>query len=680
MTTKPIRFDHEKLSVYQRSLTFITWLTDLLERVPPKLSVCNQLDRASTSIPLNIAEGNGRFTADDRCRFFDIARGSTLECAAALDVLVAKKVLTQVDIDAGKADLAEMVSMLVGLIRSNSETRLHEEQVLYHVDAPKDGGIKRKIMSKIKNSAATRLLILIFLLILISPAQSADWPGWGGNDPGRNMYSPMKGLPDRFDPGKPKSGTEDIDLKTTKNVKWVAKLGSQAYGNVVVAGGKVFIGTNNENPRDPQHQGDRSILLCFDEKSGEFLWQLVVPKLASGKVNDWEGLGLLSSPTVEGNRVYLVTSRCEVICLDTDGLANGNDGPFMDEAQYVVGPGKPKGKIGPKDADIIWVYNMMDELGVFPHNASNCSVLIVDDLVFACTSNGQDWSHVNIPSPNSPSFIALNKKTGEFVAEDDARIGPHIYHGQWSSPSMGVVNGKKLVFYGGGDGWCYAFDPKPVKEGDSTYLKTAWKYDCNPPERKKYKYPAAEGASEINSTPVFYKNRVYVAVGQDPEHGEGVGNLTCIDATKTGDITSSGKIWSYDKIHRSISTVSIDPQSGLLFVGDFSGYVYCFDAETGKLYWMHDMKAHMWGSTLVADGKVYCGDEDGDVVVLAAAKDKKLLSEANLGAPVYSTAVVANGVIYIASNAHLYAIYDAARHAPGSDEPKVDVNKAGDKK
>ena len=538
--------------------------------------------------------------------------------------------------------------------------------------------IKSKIMSKIKNSAATGLLI--FLLILISPAQSADWPGWGGSDPGRNMYSPTKGLPDRFDPGKPKSGTEDIDVKTTKNVKWVAKLGSQSYGNVVVAGGKVFIGTNNENPRDPQHQGDRSILLCFDEKTGEFLWQLVVPKLASGKVNDWEGLGLLSSPCVEGNRVYLVTSRCEVICLDTDGMANGNDGPFMDEAQYVVGPGKPKGKIGPKDADIIWVYNMMDELGVFPHNASNCSVLVGDDLVFACTSNGQDWSHVNIPSPNSPSFIALNKKTGEFVAEDDAHIGPHIFHGQWSSPSMGEVNGKKLVFFGGGDGWCYAFDPKPVKEGDSTYLKVAWKYDCNPPERKKYKYPAAEGASEINSTPVFYKNRVYVAVGQDPEHGEGVGNLTCIDATKTGDITSTGKIWSYDKIHRSISTVSIDPQSGLLFVGDFSGYVYCFDAETGKLYWMHDMKAHMWGSTLVADGKVYCGDEDGDVVVLAAAKDKKLLSEANLGAPVYSTPVVANGVIYIASNEHLYAIHDAARHAPGSDEPRVDVNKPGGKK
>ena len=141
------------------------------------------------------------------------------------------------------------------------------------------------------------------------------------------------------------------------------------------------------------------------------------------------------------------------------------------------------------------------------------------------------------------------------------------------------------------------------------------------------KYPAAEGPSEINATPVFYKNRVYVAIGQDPEHGEGVGNLTCIDATKTGDVTKTGKIWSYDKIHRSISTVSIDPNTGLLFVGDFSGFIHCLDAETGKVYWVYDMKAHMWGSTMVADGKVYVGDEDGDFVVLAANKEKKVLSE-----------------------------------------------------
>jgi outer membrane protein assembly factor BamB len=153
-----------------------------------------------------------------------------------------------------------------------------------------------------------------------------------------------------------------------------------------------------------------------------------------------------------------------------------------------------------------------------------------------------------------------------------------------------------------------------------------------------------------------------------------VGRLLCIDATKTGDVTKTGVIWDYKGIHRSISTVSIDPDSGLLFVGDFSGFIHCLDAETGKLYWTYDMKAHMWGSTLVADGKLYAGDEDGDVVVMAATKEKKLISETNLGAPVYSTPVVANGTIYIASNSHLFAFYDSARAAVNKDQPaKVTV-------
>lgn len=527
----------------------------------------------------------------------------------------------------------------------------------------------------------------VFFLIAIlslsgSVLHATDWPQWGGHS-SRNMYSPEKGLPDRFDPGQANSETGEVDMKTTKNVKWVAKLGSQSYGNVTISGGKVFVGTNNDSPRDAQHQGDRSILMVFDEKTGKFLWQLIVPKLAAGKVNDWENLGLLSSPTVEGDRVYVVTSRCEVMALDVNGLANGNDGPFKDEAQYVVGPGKPKAQVGPHDADILWKYDMIDELGVFPHNASNCSILVVDDIVYTCTSNGQDWTHSNIPAPTAPSFIAINKKTGEFLGEDDAHISQRIFHGQWSSPSLALVNGKKQIIFGGGDGWCYAFDPTPVKEDDNLFLKTVWKCDCNPPEYKMkngkpIKYPAAEGPSEVNATPVFYKNRIYIAVGQDPEHGEGIGRLLCIDATKTGDITKTGVIWDYRGIHRSISTVSIDPDTGLLFVGDFSGFLHCLDAETGKLYWTHDLKAHMWGSTLVADGKVYAGDEDGDLIVLAAAKNKSVISEVNLGSPVYSTPVVANGTLYISSNTHLYAFHDAARQSANKDQPpkvQLDSNK-----
>ncbi len=498
-----------------------------------------------------------------------------------------------------------------------------------------------------------------------------DWPQWGGANPGRNMYATAKGLPTRVDPGKPKPGSDGFDSTTAVNLRWTAKLGSQSYGNVTVAGGKVFIGTNNESPRHNRYAGDRSLLLCFEEATGNYLWQLTTPKLATGKANDWEALGILSAAAIDDNRVYLVSSRCEVLCLTMDGLGRENVGPFKDEAQYMAGPGKPKVEPGPADADIVWQYSMFDELGSLPHNAANCSVLVLGDLVYACTSNGQDWTHANTPAPYVPSLIALNKKTGALAGEDRELIGERLFHGQWSSPSAGKVGDRQLVFFGGGDGVLYAFDALPVEENGHRYFRKVWWVDCNPPEYKMkdgqpIKYPAAEGPSEINATPVFYNNRVYASIGQDPENGDGVGRLICVDATKTGDQAQGGIVWDYRAIHRCLSTVSIDPDTGLLFVADFAGFVHCLDAATGKVYWVHDLKAHAWGSTMVADGKVYVGDEDGDLCILAASKEKKVLCEVNFGAPLYSTPVVANGVLYISSQTHLFAFAEGATPKTGA--------------
>lgn len=123
----PPLFDHEKLTAYQTAIRFVSWCDSLLESLPKSLAAHNQLDRASTSIPLNLAEGNGKFTSADRCRYFDIARGSALECAACLDVLAAKKRIAEGDIAEGKKMLVEIVSMLVGLVKSNSGTRVYEE-------------------------------------------------------------------------------------------------------------------------------------------------------------------------------------------------------------------------------------------------------------------------------------------------------------------------------------------------------------------------------------------------------------------------------------------------------------------------------------------------------------------------------------------------------------------------
>jgi four helix bundle protein len=128
-----IYFDHEKLDAYKKALAFAGWAEPILERLPKSVAVQNQLDRARTSIVLNIPEGNGRFTAADRCKFFDIARGSALECAGCLDLIFIKKLLSEVELDAGKSLLKDIVSLLVGLIRSNSPDRLHEETVEYRI-------------------------------------------------------------------------------------------------------------------------------------------------------------------------------------------------------------------------------------------------------------------------------------------------------------------------------------------------------------------------------------------------------------------------------------------------------------------------------------------------------------------------------------------------------------------
>ena len=168
--------------------------------------------------------------------------------------------------------------------------------------------------------------------------------------------------------------------------------------------------------------------------------------------------------------------------------------------------------------------------------------------------------------------------------------------------------------------------------------------------------------NEVIATPVLWDGKVYIANGQDPEHGEGVGHLYCIDPTKRGDITKSGLVWQYDKIRRTVSTAAI--HEGLLYYSDFSGFLHCLDAKTGQAYWTHDMFAAIWGSPVVIDGKIYLGDEDGDVVVMQAGKEKKLIGEMNMGSSVYSTPVPANGVLFIMNRNQLFALANAASPAP----------------
>jgi outer membrane protein assembly factor BamB len=532
------------------------------------------------------------------------------------------------------------------------------------------------------------VLPLVFLIGMgMNVAGASDWSQWGGS-PVRNNVSPAKNIPAEWAPGDFDLDTGEWKAETSKNVAWVAALGSQSYGNPVVAGGKAYVGTNNGKgwlKRYPPAV-DLGCLLAFDGKDGSFLWQDSSEKLPTGRVHDWPLQGICCAPLVEGDRLWYVTSRGEVKCLDTEGFHDGeNDGPFTGE------------KVADKDeADVVWVLDMMKQLGVSQHNMCSCSVTSAGDLLFVNTSNGVDEGHINLPNADAPSFLCIDKRDGKVLWADNTP-GANVLHGQWSSPAYAELGGVPQVLFGGGDGWLYAFDAR----GENGKAKKLWEFDCNPKE-SKYTLGGRADRNHIIGTPVVHEGLVYVAVGEDPEHGEGVGHLWCIDPTKRGDVSSelavslkdpstplprrreqavikeqgevarpnpnSAAVWHYpgvdadgngkldfeETMHRTCGTVAI--HDGLLFVADFSGLVHCLDVQTGKPHWTHDMLAASWGSPLIVDGKVYIGDEDGDITVFKLAPEMEILAEINMGNSVYSTPIVAGDTLYIANKSHLFAI------------------------
>jgi outer membrane protein assembly factor BamB len=503
-------------------------------------------------------------------------------------------------------------------------------------------------MSKEKKLSKQLLIpALILSQIVTSAVYAEDRPQWGQRY-SRNMVSNETGLPGTFDPA------------TGKNIKWVAPLGTQTYSTPVVAGGRVLIGTNNDRPRDPRHKGDRGVLLCLDEKDGSLCWQLVVPKLVPAVYRDWPRSGICSPATVEGDRVYIVSNRGEVMCLDLNGLTNGNDGPYKDEGRHMTPRNAEPLAVTEKDADIIWLFDMHAEVGIHQHDAANSSILLHGRYLYINTSNGLNSKHEGIPAPDAPSLIVLDKVTGRLAAKENEKISTRIFHCTWSSPAMGRVNGRPLVFFGGGDGVCYAFETLPSASETPAVqnLKSVWRFDCDPTAPKEnihqYLRNRRQSPSNIKSMPVFHNGRVYITYGGDIWWGKDQSWLKCIDATNTADLENSDELWSYELIGHCCSTPSV--QEDLIFVADCGGYIHCVDAETGKPFWTHDTGDEIWASTLVADGKVYIGTRRGNFWIMAADKNKKIISSIKLDSPIHGSPVAANGVLYIATMKKLYAV------------------------
>lgn len=434
-------------------------------------------------------------------------------------------------------------------------------------------------------------------IFLCAAARADDWPMLGGR-PDRNMVSAEKNLP--------------ADWGPQKNIKWSADLGTVTFGSPVVAGGRVFIGTNND---DPAVNVKRGVLKCFSDKDGTLLWRAVHEKLPANEEDDG-GIGICGTPCVAGDFVYYISNRAELLCR---GAADG----------------KPA-----------WTLDLRAKFGVTPNQASASSPLVVGDRVFVVTGNGANNKTGLVKNPAAPSFLAVDARTGKVVWQD-ASPGAKILTGQWGSPGYGVTDGQSQVLFPGGDGWLYSFDPATGK--------LLWKFNC-----KAHEKPGARGEPEttfnLAAAPVFVAGRVFIAIGE-PEASSAAGALRCIDARQRGDVTKSAELWRVGgkDFNDTLSTVAV--HDGLVYACDAAGFLHCFEAATGQPLWEHDHLANIWGSPLVADGKVYTQTGEGVVTIFATGRTKKILAKIDtLPDVAHGTPVAANGVLYITGQKKLFAI------------------------
>ncbi len=467
---------------------------------------------------------------------------------------------------------------------------------------------------------------------LVTLAQAAakdagqDWPLFGGT-PQRNMVNlTAKNIPTDW----------SVEEGKHKNVKWSAELGNKAYGGPVVAGGRVYVGTNNATPRDPKVKGgNKAVLMCFNETDGKFLWQNVHEFPDSEVFRQALTEGLTSTPCIDGDRLYYMTPGCAVVCADA---ATGK---------------------------VQWTYDLMKQNNVVPYHTANCSPLVAGELVLVVTGNGTD-DEGKVINPKAPSFAAINKKTGKLAWSSDLP-GKNILEGQWSNPALATVNGKAQAIFPGGDAYLYSFE---LETG-----KLLWKCNCNPKREKK-------GANNyFVGTPVVVDSRVYVGLGVYPEHPQGTKDsyLVCIDATKKGDVSpkslqendpankNSALVWAFGGpinpapkrgraafFGSTISTCCV--VDGLVYAAEERGYLHCLDAKTGQRYYEYDFKASVWGSPYYVDGHVYIGTEDGDIVIFKGGKEPTVVNKVEMGDILHGTPVVANGVLFIATKSKLFAI------------------------
>ena len=412
--------------------------------------------------------------------------------------------------------------------------------------------------------------------------------------------------------GNPPSGW---DTKTERNITWSVELGDETLGRPVVAGGVVYVGTDNRGKRDKTFTDECGVLAAFRASDGAFLWQDVAPRVSRRGLGEFLLPSTTSAPYVDGERLYYVTAECQLRCLDA------------------------------RTGERVWELDMCARLGVFPHEASNSDVLPVGELLIVCTSNGRNEGHTRVPSPRAPSLIAVDKRSGNVVWRA-VGAGADVLHGQWCSPVAADVGGRTQVLFGGGDGWLRAYDAASARE--------VWRFDGNPKDARYLPRPGVFSRSGIIASPVYDGSRVFVAMGDDPSHGDGPSLLHAVSPGGHGDVTDSRRIWTCRRVGRVVGTPIVN--DGLLYVGDLGGRISCIDGATGALVWHHDTKAPIWGCLLVAGGRVYVGNVTGVMTVLRAGRDKELLAEIEMDSSLYARPALVGNALYLATARRLYLI------------------------
>ncbi|MEM8669427.1 MAG: PQQ-binding-like beta-propeller repeat protein [Planctomycetota bacterium] len=508
-------------------------------------------------------------------------------------------------------------------------------------------------------------------------------------DPLRNyFFGPQRDVPAEF------------DFTTGKNVLWKSFVGSTAYGSPVVADNKVYVGTNNSRGFLARYPSsiDLGVLLCFDTTDGKLLWQASSHKYPR-RTYDYPGNGIGGTPLIEGDRLWYITNRSELVCLDTEGFYDKEDDGIAasenlnDRAQ---------------EADVVWRLDMIGELGITPFdscfNIRKNSLCLSDNTIYAVTGTSMIEDGFKHRNPQAPSFIAVDKHTGKLLWSD-ATPSAHVMNVQNGTPVCAKLGGITQVIFPGGDGWLYSFETTGTPDGKGKLL---WRFDCNPKD-SNWDLGSKNVRNSLPSAVTIANDRVYVAMGRWAHDGDGPGRIWCIDPTKRGDVSpdlvfnqaspnqpidnktpiacdkaagdftrpnpESAAIWLYagedtnrngkrtieEEMHRTVSRLVI--HEDLLFASDATGIFRCLNANTGTMHWSYDMFAVSTSAPVVSESHVFATNEDGQVLVFGLSKNPQIAmpngnpvhrihSPSSIGA----TPTIDNDVLYILAEHSLYAI------------------------